>query len=110
MFKRLAAGPASALAFFADDARLDAELVTDCVDAYMRGPLAYFGGSDVAYAFAWFAFWAALPWIALVVVLVVGGCCVRRVARPLWVAKTLSAALGSREATFDMLPLRGCKR
>ena len=101
---RLAAGPASALAFFADDARLDAELVTDCVDAYMRGPLAYFGGSDVAYAFAWFAFWAALPWITLVVV---GGWCVCRVAPPLSVAKTLSAALGSREAASDMLPLRG---
>ena len=27
--------------------------------------------------------------------------------RPLSVAKTLSAALGSREAAFDMLPLRG---
>ena len=60
------------------------------------------------YAAAWFAFWAAIPWIVLVVVLVVGGCCIcRRVARPLSVAKTLSAALGSREAAFDMLPLRG---
>jgi hypothetical protein len=73
----------------------------------MLGVIGWSLGPDVRSAWAWFAFWAALPWIALVVVLVVGGCCVRRVARPLSVAKTLSAALGSREAASDMLPLRG---
>ena len=46
---------------FADDARLDAELVTDCVDAYIAWSARVFRRSDVAYAFAWFAFWAALP-------------------------------------------------
>ena len=108
MFKRMAAGPASAMGFFADDTHLDAELIADCEDAWAIGVLAWALGSDARHAFAWFTFWAALPWIALVVVLVVGGWCVcRRVAPPLSAAKTLSAALGSREAAFDMLPLRG---
>ena len=115
MFNRLIAGPPSALDFFANDLHpaddgkpMVADAETDCTYAWAIGTLAWMAGSDVAYAFALFTFWAALPWIALVVVLVVGGCCVcRRVARPLSVAKTLSAALGSREAAFDMLPLRG---
>ena len=115
MFNRLIAGPPSALDFFANDLHpaddgkpMVADAETDCTYAWAIGTLAWMAGSDVAYAFAWFTFWAALPWIALVVVLVVGGCCVcRRVARPLSVAKTLSAALGSREAASDMLPLRG---
>ena len=70
----------------------------------MLGVIGWSLGPDVRSAWAWFAFWAALPWITLVVV---GGWCVCRVAPPLSVAKTLSAALGSREAAFDMLPLRG---
>ena len=115
MFNRLIAGPPSALDFFANDLHpaddgkpMVADAETDCTYAWAIGTLAWMAGSDVAYAFALFTFWAALPWIALVVVLVVGGCCVcRRVAPPLSVAKTLSAALGSREAAFDMLPLRG---
>jgi hypothetical protein len=104
IFNRLVAGPASALAYFADDMHPDVELEADCVDAYMLGVIGWSLGPDVRSAWAWFAFWAALPWITLVVV---GGWCVCRVAPPLSVAKTLSAALGSREAAFDMLPLRG---
>ena len=109
IFNRLAAGPASALAYFADDMHMYGMVDADCKHAWAIGILGgWLEGPDVLYAAAWFAFWAAIPWIALVVVLVVGGCCIcRRVARPLSVAKTLSTALGSREAASDMLPLRG---
>ena len=111
-FDRLTAGPASALALLADD--VDSVetffdgMEADCINAFLYGVgYEWFFGADVRYVWSLYAFWAALPWVPLVLV---GGWCVCRAPRLRSLTKKLSVALRGDEAAFDMLPLRGGKQ
>ena len=80
----------------------------DCINAFLYGVgYEWFFGADVRYVWSLYAFWAALPWVPLVLV---GGWCVCRAPRLRSLTKKLSVALRGDEAAFDMLPLRGGKQ
>ena len=108
IFNRLVAGPASALAYFADDVHPEVEVEADCTNAFLYGGgYEWLFGADVRYVWSLYAFWAALPWVPLVLV---GGWCVCRAPRLRSLTKKLSVALRGDEAAFDMMPLRGGKQ
>ena len=81
IFNRMTAGPASALALSAADKNVPLdELEPECLNAALHGAgYGWFLGPDVRHVWAWYAFWAALPWASFVLV---GAWCVCRVAPP----------------------------